>query len=506
MLKANYAETFRFTVYCDHRPVQPENIPRWEWLLDEMSRNIIDEGVFHIMPGDFEPPRYTDASLKLQFGEDVVWYPVVGNHELDEPAYMEWIRNAYYSLPYIVNQGPAGCETTTYSWDYGNAHFVALNQYYDGVSDTGTDGDIVDELYYWLVADLEANTKPVVFIFGHEPAYPEYRHVGDSLDQYPAHRDRFWKLLNDEQVIAYFCCHTHHYYAKRVDGDWATFTWQVDVGNAGNPAAEASQTFMDVTVTNTEVIFNTWQGMLNSPFTNIESWTVGIPAPSYKAYRPKPADGAVHPETWAILSWTMGASAVSHAVYFGENFDDVNDGTGGTFQGNQTETSFAVGSPESAYPQALVPGVTYYWRVDEVNDLDPNSPWKGDLWSFTVSKDTAYNPSPADGALCEQTWVELQWSQGKEANSHYVYFGDNFDDVNDGTGGTFRSHQTETVFTVGLPGFPYPGGLAPGTTYYWRIDEVVGIGRAAKTLKGDVWSFILAPGTANVVGLVKSPE
>ncbi|MHC4487802.1 MAG: hypothetical protein ACYSW7_01300 [Planctomycetota bacterium] len=189
MLKANYwkkillsvllvivvsnlagAETFRFTVYCDHRPVQPENIPRWEWLLDEMSRNIIDEGVFHIMPGDFEPPRYTDASLKLQFGEDVVWYP------------MEWIRNAYYSLPYIVNQGPAGCETTTYSWDYGNAHFVALNQYYDGVSDTGTDGDIVDELYYWLVADLEANTKPVVFIFGHEPAYPEYRHVGDSLD------------------------------------------------------------------------------------------------------------------------------------------------------------------------------------------------------------------------------------------------------------------------------------------------------------------------------------
>jgi len=87
---------------------------------------------------------------------------------------------------------------------------------------------------------------------------------------------------------------------------------------------------------------------------------------------------------------------------------------------------------------------------------------------------------------------------------HYVYFGDNFDDVNNGTGGTFRGNQTETVFTVGLPGFPYPGGLAPGTTYYWRIDEKVGIGRFAKTLKGDVWSFTLAPETANVVGAVGS--
>ena len=29
-------------------------------------------------------------------------------------------------------------------------------------------------------------------------------------------------------------------------------------------------------------------------------------------------------------------------------------------------------------------GQTYYLRVDEVNDTEPNSPWKGDVWSFTV--------------------------------------------------------------------------------------------------------------------------
>jgi hypothetical protein len=235
--------------------------------------------------------------------------------------------------------------------------------------------------------------------------------------------------------------------------------------------------------------------MISGVMDNTEMF--GVVTADPQAWNPEPADGAVYPETRATLSWRMGAGAVSHDVYFGENFDDVNGGTGGTFRGNQTETSFTVGSPESAYPQELVRGVTYYWRVDEVNELDPNDPCKGDVWSFTVPAETAYNPNPPDRALYEQTWVNLQWLPGKDAVSHNVYFGENFDDVNDGTGGTFRSNQTETVFTVGLPGFLYPDGFVPGMTYYWRIDEVVGTGRAAKKLKGDVWSFTLVPKTAH---------
>jgi hypothetical protein len=53
-----------------------------------------------------------------------------------------------------------------------------------------------------------------------------------------------------------------------------------------------------------------------------------------------------------------------------------------------------------------------------------------------------------------------------------VYFGENFDDVNAGTGGTFRGNQTSNDFLVGLPGSPYSDGLVPDTTYYWRIDDV----------------------------------
>ncbi|HUV63700.1 MAG TPA: hypothetical protein VMW24_07365 [Sedimentisphaerales bacterium] len=39
--------------------------------------------------------------------------------------------------------------------------------------------------------------------------------------------------------------------------------------------------------------------------------------------------------------------------------------------------------PGGPYPSGLVAGTTYYWRIDEVNDADPNSPWKGPVWSFS---------------------------------------------------------------------------------------------------------------------------
>jgi len=30
-------------------------------------------------------------------------------------------------------------------------------------------------------------------------------------------------------------------------------------------------------------------------------------------------------------------------------------------------------------------GTTYHWRIDEVNNLNPNSPWKGGVWTFTTA-------------------------------------------------------------------------------------------------------------------------
>jgi len=194
------------------------------------------------------------------------------------------------------------------------------------------------------------------------------------------------------------------------------------------------------------------------------------------AYKPKPADGSIYPDTWASLSWTPGTTAASHDVYFGDSFDDVNAGAESTFQGSQAETFYVVGFPGFAFPDGLVPGTTYYWRIDEF-EADGTTIHKGDLWSFTVPPKTAYNSRPADGAKFVDPNIALSWDAGFGAKLHRVYFGDNFEDVNADTGNTSKGPVGDITYV--------PGTLDLEKTYYWRIDEFDGI----KTYKGDVWSF-----------------
>jgi hypothetical protein len=196
--------------------------------------------------------------------------------------------------------------------------------------------------------------------------------------------------------------------------------------------------------------------------------------PKFKAYNPVPADGAYHEDTWVNLSWTPGDYAVSHNVYLGENFDAVDEGAEGTFIGNQAATFLVAGFPGFPYPDGLVPGTTYYWRVDEVNDAEADSPWKGNVWSFMIPPKTAYLPNPADSGEAVAVNARLSWTPGFGSKLHTVYFGDNFDEVSNAAGG----------FPQGAASYD-PGELKQARTYYWRVDEF----DAITTYTGDVWSF-----------------
>lgn len=99
----------------------------------------------------------------------------------------------------------------------------------------------------------------------------------------------------------------------------------------------------------------------------------------------------------------------------------------------------------------------------------------------------SYDPEPADGSLHVETAADLRWSAGLRSSSYTVYFGDHFDDVNDGTASAFRSNQTATYFTVGSAGLSYPDGLVPGATYFWRIDDVGSDGTVIH--RGKLWRF-----------------
>ncbi len=236
---------------------------------------------------------------------------------------------------------------------------------------------------------------------------------------------------------------------------------------------------------------NVWESLMddlrvyNHALTEAEFLAAMGGADSYPyALAPEPADDAMIEDTWANLSWSPGELAVSHDVYIGDNFDDVNAGAEGTFQGNQDTTLLTVGFPGFPFPDGLVPGTTYFWRIDEVNDSEPNSPWKGNIWSFSVPPKTAYFPDPADGSESVSVDAQLTWTGGFGSKLHTVYFGDNLDDVSNAAGGL---PQGSVTFT--------PGPLQMAKTYYWRVDEF----DVVETYKGDLWSF-------TTVGAVGSPS
>jgi hypothetical protein len=106
-----------------------------------------------------------------------------------------------------------------------------------------------------------------------------------------------------------------------------------------------------------------------------------------------------------MLEWTAGGQAAQHDVYFGADADAVtaaDTSTADIYQLRQAETSFA--------PAKLAWDTTYYWRIDEVNDLNPDSPWKGSVWSFTTADFLIVDDFESYDAYDTQIW--WSWKDG----------------------------------------------------------------------------------------------
>ncbi|MHC4527631.1 MAG: LamG domain-containing protein, partial [Planctomycetota bacterium] len=195
-----------------------------------------------------------------------------------------------------------------------------------------------------------------------------------------------------------------------------------------------------------------------------------------RAREPNPADEYPDACPDVVLSWTAGEFAQpvnGHDVYFGTDYNDVNDATTlvqlGVYKGRQTETDY---DP----PGLLDWGNTYYWRIDEVNDTDANSPLKGLVWSFTVNNKDNFDPDPEDEATGVSVEATLSWSTCI-AGEHKVYFSTDFNDVNERQPAAYKGQQSETNWD--------PCDMAYLTYYYWAVDKIDG----PNMWPGQVWSF-----------------
>jgi hypothetical protein len=175
---------------------------------------------------------YADSTL-----DDLPHFMCVGNHEAETTQDMLEARAKFSGYPdWNLIAGPDYTSETTYSYDVGDIHVVVVNEYWDGASDDtwfryggGNGGYIPDALFEWIKHDLRSSAKPYKIIVGHEPGYPVGRHVGDSLDQDPENRDKFFNLMRTERVIAYFTAHTHRYYLTQRHG-----IFEVNTGACGD--------------------------------------------------------------------------------------------------------------------------------------------------------------------------------------------------------------------------------------------------------------------------------
>jgi hypothetical protein len=85
-----------------------------------------------------------------------------------------------------------------------------------------------------------------------------------------------------------------------------------------------------------------------------------------------PVNDAVDVSQAPVLTWAPGLGA-TYDIYFGADPSAL-----------EKKASGSLGS-ETFEPGQLEWNTTYYWRVDEANNTNPDSPWTGPVWSFTTA-------------------------------------------------------------------------------------------------------------------------
>jgi hypothetical protein len=116
-----------------------------------------------------------------------------------------------------------------------------------------------------------------------------------------------------------------------------------------------------------------------------------------------PANGAVDVTQTPVLTWAPGLGA-SHEIYFGTDAASL-----------ELQGSGNLGA-ESFEPGQLDWNTTYYWRIDEADNTNADSPWTGPLWSFTSANfliiDDMENYNDLDESDPASNRIYLAWVDG----------------------------------------------------------------------------------------------
>ncbi len=117
------------------------------------------------------------------------------------------------------------------------------------------------------------------------------------------------------------------------------------------------------------------------------------------AREPQPQDGATDVVPQLALRWRAGRDAAAHDVYLGSDANDL-------------ALVDTVEAPTLDVSSLLALDRTYYWKVNEVNDLVDPAVYEGEVWSFstsavlTVDDFESYTDNFEAGEAIWQSWID----------------------------------------------------------------------------------------------------
>ncbi|MHC4323661.1 MAG: DUF1349 domain-containing protein [Planctomycetota bacterium] len=151
-----------------------------------------------------------------------------------------------------------------------------------------------------------------------------------------------------------------------------------------------------------------------------------------------------------VLGWNAGAVAASHEVYFGTDSDAVKNATKSSpeYKGPK-----ALGE-ESYDPGKLILNTNYYWRIDEVNDASGDSPWAGNVWSFTTGDYFVIDDFEIYDANDNQIWWAWKDGLGYVAHGNEPAYPGNGTGSEVGDGNT-DSYTEQSIVHGGDQSMPY---------------------------------------------------
>ncbi len=184
-----------------------EEVDFWLWLGD----NAYDDG----KDTEFQEKVFSD-----DFGYNALlpflpFYAVPGNHDYNSVNRFDPPKNhygPYFNIVEVPKNGEAGGTPSNtelyYSFDYGNAHFVAINS--EAFSYTFTKNT---EMSRWLEKDLQETDRDWKIVLWHQPPYSKGSHDSDDFFEIfmTAMRTNFNPIVEKYGVDLVLCGHSHVY-------------------------------------------------------------------------------------------------------------------------------------------------------------------------------------------------------------------------------------------------------------------------------------------------------